>query len=1172
MTDSQLREVRALKDFIGNLERPVPEELNSRHSLIISGWVFGKRSAIKGLLLSVNESPKEPIVYGISRPDVAKAFPEIPKASFSGFNWMVLLKNGNARNLDIRIWAVMEDGSHECCFSGRIEMEITRRRRRRAVNSVLLLIALKMMLVDVLRQKISPSFSKMFRSLRRYYWTLLSYQGNQDKRSGLEKKDPYQSWLESNRLTPRLLDRMKKEVERLEGQGPKISVVVPVFNTPRKFLEEMIDSVSGQIYGNWELCIADDASTNSEVRNVLKKAMSEDPRIRVIFRKENGHIAEATNSALEIATGEYVAFLDHDDTLSPDALLHVTECVYRNPDTDWIYTDEDKIDGMMNRYDPQFKGDWNPEMAITHNFTHHLAVIRRGLVDKVGWMRRGFEGAQDLDLFLRVAENTSPDRIRHIPQICYHWRSHPKSTASHGTQKQYVFDNAYCVIKEAIRRRGLRAEPFLPEIAKKNGLCLHQLRWDKGLLAEHPVTIVIPTKDRSDLLKRCVSSLARTVDKRFVKLLIVDDCSTESRTREYLSKLEREGIFQCRVIQPKRNDGSFSYARLMNEAIEYVDTPLLLLLNNDVEAIHPGWLEDMVGWMSVDGVGAVGARLLYPNLKIQHAGVLVGPGWGLADHQFRYLDRDEIGYLVLPHAARDVSAVTGACLLTPTSVYRALGGLDEVNLPVQFNDIDYCLRLRKNGKRIVYTPQAILIHQEQASRGTNYDTEECLRFVNKHRGYTDPYSNPNLLPDSMHMAVNPVHYSYAGWSGQLKLLWIVNSLGFEGAPMVALQTARFIQKYGWEVHILSAKGGPLEEAYHKSGIPVETMHQQMEGMRRGELEESLKAIGEKMGIGFYDLLIADTIKNFWGIQLAKLFNLPSVWFIHESTHPQIEASTLPGSVREMFYESFLQATRVVFRAKATQSLYQDLGLNKNFTTIPNGFAVDRVDEFLKLNKKEALRAKYKIPLDHCVVTILGTVCLRKGQHIFLKAISELQNKYPLPNVSYLIVGARKGNHTEGRYREFLLDEIKRMSVENIHVLDETPNAYDFFGLSDIFVCASFEESFPIVLLEAMAFGLGIVTTNVFGISEMVSQENKEAILVPSGDPLAMSQAILRLLKDPGMRRLLGKNARAKAERVFREEIILKRVLALIQEAFLCYDPKSVSSAHKELSIPAHYVT
>ncbi|MCL1472499.1 glycosyltransferase [Argonema antarcticum] len=1153
------QEIVPTGDLLGCLDSPTINEININGTLIVFGWLSSRNSRIESLLLAIDNLPEETITYDLPRPDVAQVFPDLPNAALSGFRWNILLGPNYAGNLTLTIWAVLENGEKTCCFTRRVTVKTSIPTQIKRLNPYTFIYGAALKAIAAYQHgRLSPSPVVWVRKLRRYYQQIQA-----DPNVELENfhvthpwqmQDPYQRWIETNRLTPKLLTRMAEDAEKLKNNNPKISIIVPVYNTSELFLTEMIDSVTSQIYPNWELCLADDASSKPHVKSILEQAQASDSRIKVNFRPQNGHIVEATNSALDLATGEYVAFLDHDDILSPDALLHIAECITKNPDIDWIYTDEDKIDLTGRRYDPQMKGKWSPEMMLTHNFTQHFTAIRKTLVDKVGRMRKGYEGAQDLDLFLRVSEHTTPDKVKHIPKVCYHWRCHAESTASHGTQKRYIFDSADRGITDALARRGLKAKPFLPDIAEKHGLCLYQLKWDESLLAQNPVTIAIPTRDKVELLEKCVASLERTVDKRYVKLLIIDDGSREQKTHEYFKKLVQNQVLQCRVINSGRTNGSFNYARLMNLAASYVDTPYMLHLNNDIEAIAPGWLEDMVGWMSIDGVEIVGARLFYPDRTIQHAGVVIGPHNGLADHLFHHLPKEEVGYICLPHAARNVSAVTGACLLTSTALYREIGGFDEENFAVQYNDVDYCLRVMQLGKRIVYTPQASLIHLTSASRGNDHNYQEHLNFLAKYKDFKDPFFNESLDIDSMWMAVNPYHYCHTERASKLKVLVLTHNLNLEGATLIVYNYARHFATVGnYQVNVLSPEDGLLREAYENLNIPVKIVSKQVPFPNETieQFRSRLKELGDRIDLASFDLVVCNTLISFWGVELARLFGLPTIWHIHES-------ATLDKSIKNFFGEAceesmprllkdcFLNTNQVVFQAKATQNVFQSLNVKDNFRTIPGAVPIDKINHFRQSYSKSELRAKYGINENDVVLTVVGTICERKGQHIFIEAIKELEAQYSERNfnLSCAIVGGRVIS-----YYNFLQHQIRKYKLENMYIYDQTTDVYDFFAFSDIFVCSSFEESFPRVILEAMAFELKIVSTNVFGIPEMIS-DRYEAYLVEPGNSKALADAIQNCLENPEVSARMASNAYAKVSRMFDEADLLRRQLLLTKQVAL----------------------
>ncbi len=523
---------------------------------------------------------------------------------------------------------------------------------------------------------------------------------------------------------------------RLPGRF-RFSVVLPVYDAPEPFLSRAIGSVREQLYPDWELCIADDASPSPHVRRILERAAREDPRIRVTFRDRNGHISAASNSAASLATGDFVVLLDHDDELAEHALFVLATAA---SDADLLYSDEDKVDERGRLSSPFFKPDWNPDLLLSQNYVGHLCAIRRSLLREIGGFREGFEGSQDYDLVLRASSRTS--RIRHLPFVLYHWRSIAGSTARDATAKSYA---------EAAARRALE-ERVGPSATVEPGPLptAYRVRWQ---LPQDPplVSLIVPTRDARIVLEPCIESLlAKTAYRRF-ELIVVDNQSTDPATLDYLAALERRGV--ARVA---RFDAPFNFSAINNLAVrETARGDVVGLLNNDLEIVEPGWLEEMVSHALRPSIGAVGARLLYPDGTLQHGGILLGIS-GAAGHAHKFLHRVEPGYFGRAQLVHDVSAVTAACLLIRRETYLRVGGMDE-SFPIAFNDVDFCLRVRALGLRNLWTPFATLVHHESKTRGQE-DTpakkerfEAEKRLLNERWGEalrSDPAYNPNLSLDA----------------------------------------------------------------------------------------------------------------------------------------------------------------------------------------------------------------------------------------------------------------------------------------------------------------------------------------------------------------------------------------------------------------------------------------
>lgn len=536
---------------------------------------------------------------------------------------------------------------------------------------------------------------------------------------------------------------------------PLISVVMPVYDPPPAFLDAAIASVARQLYPRWELCIADDCSTDPEIGRILDRWTKADPRIKVVRRSENGHISKASNSALELATGPYVALLDHDDMLAEHALYMVAETIAAHPDADVIYSDEDKLDAAGRRSDPYFKPDFNPDLFHSQNYVSHLGVYRRKLVTAVGGFRAGFEGSQDYDLALRVIERSAVERVRHIPHVLYHWRVLEGSVALGADEKSYAHERARRALVEHFERRHVAATVEEVPVGR-----YRRVRYPVPDPAPR-VSVIIPTRDRADLLRTAVGSLLGKTDYPDIEVLIVDNGSSEDQTQAYFQEIIASEP-RVRVIP---DGGPFNYSRLNNLAAAEATGSVLCLLNNDTEVMHADWLAEMVGQAMRPEVGAVGAKLYYGDGGIQHAGVVLGIG-GVAGHVFNGLRPGQPGYFSREALTQCYSAVTAACLVTRREIFEQLGGLDEANLGVAFNDVDYCLRVWESGHSVVWTPFAELYHHESASRGSDEDPTRRARFRKEIRYMTerweariaaDPFYNPNLslAHDDFRPAVPP---------------------------------------------------------------------------------------------------------------------------------------------------------------------------------------------------------------------------------------------------------------------------------------------------------------------------------------------------------------------------------------------------------------------------------
>jgi len=1149
--------------FLGHIENP-GFWINAGYGKFrVTGWIFGVGCEIKQLSATTGVLTENRLVYPKDRPDVAAHRADHANALKSGYYGLIDIRADTPSPANLKIFAETGDGLRPIAFARRMYLD------RREEHSGPIPIYRSFLFYKVAAAFLRGALLGRFKfdswkdarteiiRLRESLSTTLGRGEEKVIPQAIVRRrdqDPYTRWTWHNRLTPRLRKLLESDANALlKAGGPLISVAVPAYNTPEKYLRELLDCLKQQIYPRWELCIADDASTQPHVRRILEEAARSDARIKPVFRAENGHISRATNSAIEIATGEYVALLDHDDLLPHDALLHVAAAIVAHPSAGFLYTDEDKIDDTGRRFDPQFKGDWSPEMALTHNYTHHLSVIRRNVIQKAGGLRPDFNGAQDIDLFLRCFELIDDRDILHVPFIGYHWRAHAESTATRGDQKGYLFDAARRGIAEAVARRGLRAEPVLPEFARNYALCLHQLKWAPVILRDTPVTIVIPTKNRADLLRTCLDSIARTTPKESVKVIVVDDASTDPEALAYLSTLPARSDLRCEVIRSPAKPEGFNYSKLVNLGSERADTPLLLHLNNDVEALTPGWLEDMAGWLSLAKVGIVGAKLLYPDNTVNHAGISLSREDGLAHVLFEKEPADDLGTLFLPHAARNVAAVTGACLLTRTDLYRKLQGFDEEKLAVAYNDVDFCLRAAAAGYRTVFTPQAVLRHVGSASRGNTYAEREHVEYLSRHGDYRDPYHSETLDFPPRNLPLNPYHQRYAQTPRSFRATVVTHNLNFEGAPIFIFELARYLaEQPGVIITIASPQEGPLRARFEQAGLKVEVWDTTAMSAAKNpaDFALALKKFAEQRRWEETDVFICNTMLTYWAVHLATLLEKPSALYIHESnTVKRFFAQMLPSPLHEVVEEAFKIATRVAFTAQATRAIFEELNLNDNFRTLRSWVDFGRIEKFKATHDRAALRRKHGLDPDAVVIVNIGSICERKGQHIYIRGIDllnkELPALFPGRKIQWTMVGARPG-----LYMEMLMEDIKLMGLHEVKIFNETPDIYDFYQLADILVCSSFEESFPRVLLEAMVFGTRIVSTDVNGIAEMLTNTD-EAYLVPAGDPFKLAEALRKALTDhfAGNQKMISM-AHARAARNYHHPRPFPPHLQIIREASL----------------------
>ncbi|MDO4804511.1 MAG: glycosyltransferase family 2 protein [Lachnospiraceae bacterium] len=578
-------------------------------------------------------------------------------------------------------------------------------------------------------------------NLRGFVRRKLNYEADAERQRQAEETRQgtgidYNDWAIDHKPTREELDLQRRYQFRI---SPKLSVVVPLYKTPERYLTELVDSIKAQTYTNWELILSDGSGSPSPIEGYLKTVEESDARIKVVHNRQQFHISENTNAALDEVSGDFVVFCDHDDILTPDAFYENVRMINKYPETEMIYSDEDKITDDWMLAEPHFKPDFNLDLLLTNNYICHLLVVKRSLQEEVGGLNPAFDGAQDYDFVLRCVSKTK--NIRHIPKALYHWRISATSTAENPESKEYAFYAGKRAVEAYYEREGIPAEVSR---TKASGWYKTTYRWDEEPL----VSIIIPNKDHGTDLEKCIKSIEEKSTYRNYEYIIVENNSENPETFLLYENLKRS-LPNLRVVVYK---DAFNYSAINNYGVKFAEGQYLLFLNNDTEVISPDFMKELLGYCLRPDVGACGARLYYADGSIQHAGVIVGLG-GLAGHAFAKTGHDDPGYMNRIGSAQDVSAVTAACMMMRKDVFDGIGGFYE-GMAVAFNDVDLCMKITQAGYKVVYNPAVELYHYESKSRGNEDTKAKVARFEQEVGLFRerwpeilangDPYYNPNF--------------------------------------------------------------------------------------------------------------------------------------------------------------------------------------------------------------------------------------------------------------------------------------------------------------------------------------------------------------------------------------------------------------------------------------------
>jgi O-antigen biosynthesis protein len=912
----------------------------------------------------------------------------------------------------------------------------------------------------------------------------------------------YAAWIATHEPNVRELDQQREEA-RSWANPPKISLVVPVFNPSPEFLKAMLDSIHAQTYENWEICIAGASSGGESAAEILKTWQAREPRVRLQRLERNLGISENTNHALSLATGDFVACVDQDDLLAPFALYELTKAIRESPDTEIFYSDEDRWSQKGMRQSPFFKPEWSPELLQSFMYLGHLTAYRRDLVETLGGFRKEFDLSQDYDFALRATERAHA--IKHIPHVLYHWREHAASGNLGG--KPEARKTNLAALRDAMQRRGLNAEVI--EHPTANRARMKVTNWPR-------VSIIIPT-DSASRAEVCVRELPRETNYPALELVLV----TNSALIAAVSKKLPADI----NVQFIPFDQPFNFSAKCNRGAGAANGERLIFLNDDVETGQRDWVQNLIEPLESPGVGAVAPKMTYGSGKIQHAGLVMGVR-GLIGTAFHEWDAGSVDYFNLAQSMRNVSVLSGACLAMRREDFFRLGGFDEINTPISNSDTDLCFKIRRDGKRCVYTPFVTMIHRGHVSIGDS-DGKSLARgrdkssifLLKRWADFTcrDPYYTENMRDWLYADSPTPIRMFAPRISplpaSSHDLLFVSHDLTWSGAPIILLHAAMWCREHGIFVVVMSPEDGPLRERFLEAGIPV--------------IVDPLVATGHASFANFardFDCLVASTIFGAPAIDAAQREAIPHIWWIHE------------GLVGEHYLRRDVKLRNTVGLAEFivapdthSSSIYQPFA-SRPIRRLVYGIP-DVAQKFGPQPRKgEPLR-----------FLLLGTIEHRKGQEVFLEALQKLPGNV-LERAHFYIVG-RPNDLKITRQIEAAAAACPSLNFRSYVTHDD---ALILIRDADVMVSASWDETGPLTLMEGMAMGKAILSTNVGCVGEKL-RADEDGLFFKPGDARRLADAIERLVREPGLLEKLERNSRKAYEKHFTLDRFGSDFLRLVEE-------------------------
>lgn len=919
----------------------------------------------------------------------------------------------------------------------------------------------------------------------------------------LSRISDYEAWVRRNTLTVEMLKCLLAE-RFPDGKGPFLGLIYPRAFYNQSLLRNSISSLTNQVYPHWEICLP----ANKDEQSDMPYCHSN--RIKHVSLDECGE-ATCLNELIEHSRGEYLVIMDAEGVLPPHALLYFAIAITDHPEADVWYADEDLLTGAGKREKPWFKPDFDYAGLLSHHYLHRPLVIRRSTLIRESGFDPGYEGACEYEFLLRLASRDAV--FVHIPDVLYHNIKLPLNGLPYQLQN---FD-ANAAFRALISH--LAASGKARAICRRKNLPFFELIEP---VATPGVEIIIPARNQHIATEKCLQSLLEKTSYPNYTVLLIDNDSDDPQAIAFYQTVRDPRVRVKRIGNPPEG---FSFSHLNNQAAMAGDSDFVLFLNNDTEIIEPDWLNRMMAWAVTEKVGCVGARLLFPDKRVQHAGVFLDYSLEkMPDHCHAGHDSSTPSSFLRVELASEKIAVTAACMLTPRKLFLENGGFDEQHFPVNYNDIDYCIRVRQKGYRVIYCAGAILIHHQGLSRSGRVGSSEILAFRNRYKSTPDPFYNSNLRKNGHFEPLpEPGPLTKSILQKQLRILFYSHNFNFEGAPGVVYDVSIHMAAKGHQVKMIAPYNGPASRYLNEKGVetswfanpevqPPGFLYTQPEG------DTFLKeAVSREILLFQPDVVYVNVLHSGFVVNLATQCKIPAVWMIHESFTEHEQSRLIPHFNRQAYLDAFRDACMVIFCTPFSSRLYESFNSRNHFRIIRNMLKPGFVPSGLRNKLRTEARKTLAIDSGMTMVLNMGIIALHKNQELIVRAAARMRNE----NIGFYLVGAREGND----YLDSLRLLTREMEVTgSVRIIEETRETMQYYLAADIFCFTSVNETYPYAILEAMASGLPIVCTPVNGVNEQV-RFGENALQADYSDPEVLAGHLHQLHSNPELREKMGKSSK-----------------------------------------------